>query len=489
MPEAEPLVLALDVGTSSARALVFDRCGRAAPGAEARQTYEVHTLPGGGAELDAGELFDCVARLLDAVAHIPAQAVALCTFWHSMVGVDREGKASTPLYTWADTRASAAAEQLTRRLDASRVHARTGCVLHPSYLPARLEWLGNSKVHRWVSPGEYIHLRLFGRATCSISMASGTGLFHQNEKRWDEEMLQALGLDPEQLSPISDAPLAGLRGEFARRWPGLAKLPWFPAYGDGACSNIGSGCTSPERIALMVGTSGALRVVWEKERVTPVPGLWCYRVDARRFVVGGALSTGGELYAWCRQTLALPPPEEVERQLAPMPPDGHGLTVLPFLSGERSPGWAGNARMAIRGLNRHTQPVDILRAGLEAVAYRFALVRELLRGLAAQGLPPAQEIVATGRALLASPTWTQMMADVLGEPVVASAEPEASARGAALLALEALGALRSLDEAPAARPGGERIYVPDLARHEVYVRAMERQKQLYDLLLAGGGKI
>src|SRR5205807_5529869 len=126
-----------------------------------------------------------------------------------------------------------------------------------------------------------------------------------------------------------------------------------------------------------------------------------------------------------------------EHELAALEPDSHGLSVLPLWGGERSPGWADNARGAIVGLRLHTRPVEILRACLEAVALRFGELDRILL----EAMPSGREVVATGGALLHSPTWLQIMADVLGRPVLASAEPEASSRGASLLALETLGLL------------------------------------------------
>ena len=312
-----------------------------------------------------------------------------------------------------------------------------------------------------MSFGEYLGLRLFGEHRTSVSMASGTGLFDQWACRWDPAILDTLEVSPDQLGPIVDLdrPFRGLRPEFAGRWPALARVPWLPALGDGACSNVGAGCTTPEKAALMVGTSGAMRICLPAESVTIPQGLWCYRVDRRRLLLGGSLSNGGSLYAWLTETLRLPPAEEVERELRAMPPDAHGLTVLPFLAGERSVGWVASARAAVVGLSLATRPMDVLRAGLESVAYRFALIHAELR----EACPAFREVIATGGALLASPAWTAMMADVLGVPLTPSTEAEGSSRGAALLASEALGLIPSLD-AVAAGPGADDPARPRAAR-------------------------
>jgi gluconokinase len=174
----------------------------------------------------------------------------------------------------------------------------------------------------------------------------------------------------------------------------------------------------------------------------------------------------------------LPAVKAAEAQLAECAADGHGLTVLPFWGGERSPGWADDARGAIVGLRLHTSPVDVLRACLEAIALRFGEIdRRLLRAIPGQG-----ELIATGGALLRSPAWMQIVADVLGRPLLASAESEASSRGASLLTLETLGAL----EQPLAtlQPDVKRRFEPIAAHTERYQAAAERQRRLYDLLIS-----
>jgi gluconokinase len=483
------VLLALDVGSSSVRALAFDPAGRSL-GVECQREYEPETTADGGVQVDADRLVALAAEALDgACAALGPRAggvaaVATCTFWHTLLGLGPDARPATPVYSWADTRSAGAVEALRARVDEKAYHARVGCRLHTSYLPARLWWLREGApatfraVRRWVSFGEYLGIRLFGELRTSVSMASGTGLFDQWARRWDPATLELLDLGVEHLGPVVDLdrPFRGLRPEFARRWPALARVPWMPALGDGACSNVGAGCTTAERAALMIGTSGAMRVCLPAETVAIPDGLWCYRVDGRRLLLGGSLSNGGSLYAWLLETLRLPGAEEVERALAAGEPDAHGLTVLPFLMGERSVGWAAAARGAVVGLSPATRPIDLVRAGLETVAYRFALIDERLR----EACPGLREVVATGGALAASPAWTRIVADVLGVPLTPSTEPEASSRGAALLAAEALGLLPSIDAAP----GGTGPAVPpDAGRHRRYRAGLARHRELYALLI------
>jgi sugar (pentulose or hexulose) kinase len=132
----------------------------------------------------------------------------------------------------------------------------------------------------------------------------------------------------------------------------------------------------------------------------------------------------------------------------------------------------------LHGLSLGSTPLDILQAGLEGVAYRLALVYRQMR----PALPAEPEIVANGGALLGSPAWSQILADVLGKEIRVDAGDQASARGAARLAMEGLGWGEDWQEASDAVPAGGRAFAPDPERHAVYERAIERQEWLYGQL-------
>jgi gluconokinase len=321
-------------------------------------------------------------------------------------------------------------------------------------------------------------LRFFGEASASYSLASWSGLLDRHQLVWDAPLLEKLPVDISQLAPLVDynSPKSGLRREFASRWPMLRNLPWFPAIGDGAAANIGSGCHSASRVAITMGSTAATRATVHRT-IDPVPeGLWCYRIDGQRSLPGGATSEGGNLFAWMADALHLSEPSHLESDLAKLKPDEHGLTVLPFWAGERSPGWHVHAKATIQGLSLATSSVEILRAGMEAVAYRLALVFDKLAGL----LQDDVEIVAGGGALRNSPVWLQIVTDVLGREVNLTGIRETSARGAALLAFEALGLIEDLSGTP---DFIEASYIPDSERHAIYRSALKRQVMLYKKLI------
>jgi gluconokinase len=479
----DPLVLTIDVGTSSVRALLFDGRGRPVPGSETRLPYRPRVTADGAHEVAPARLERLVHRAIDGTlphaGEARIDAVGMSMFWHGLIGLDARDRPTTPLVLWSDTRSWRQAERLRGRLDVEAVRRRTGCPVHPSYWPSKLAWLHEvapdtwSRTLRWISFGDLLYLRLFGELATSPAMASGTGL-RRLTGGWDSELLDLLGLRERQLPP--EAPeLCHPRAAVRRRWPQLADAVWLCAAGDGGLANLGSGCVDPSQRALTVGTSGALRTIIDELPEHLAAGLWCYLLEPGRYVVGGSLSNGGNLYAWLLRTLRV---EErgLEARLRRMRPASSGLSFLPLLAGERSPGFAPHATGAIAGLTQATTADQVVHAGLEAVALTFAGVDQALDAT----VPGARRLVASGAGLLSSPVWVQMMADAIGKPVAVSRSAmEASSAGAAVLALARLG----IAHRPASRAG--RNVEPREEASAAYAEARRRQGWLYATLIEG----
>jgi gluconokinase len=494
-----PYVLALDLGTSSFRALVYDARVRALEGSEQQLTYPIETTADGGAQVDAGKLVDltveCIDGVLAAIGPEVARriaAVGTTSFWHSLLGLDSDGEPVTPVLIWADSRSGRQVDELRHELDAERVHQETGTFLHSSYWPAKLRWVRAERpewwgrVRHWCSFTDYLFARLTGDGRTSISMASGTGLLAVHDNRWHAGMAAVAGIDVDALPKLTDRdePLRPPREEWARRWPALADIPWFPAIGDGAAANVGSFAARPGRLALTLGTSGALRMIARTDRAKVPKGLWAYRLDRDRYVLGGALSNGGNATHWMMDRLGAGYESEELRAACAMPPDSHGLTMLPFLAGERSPTWNDHARGTVVGLRLATTKADLLRATMESVVYRFGLIADRLIPMVGE----APMVIANGGAVLRSEPWLQMTADILGEPVIAlPAEDEASAAGAAIVALAGAGLLADIEDAPDWATGEyTRRFDPEPEHHRIYRAASERQRQLERRLFTDG---
>ena len=472
-------LLSIDAGTSGVRVALFDEHGASVPGAQTRNRRAFTTVSD-FAELDADQIVAEVIETIDELTTNSARQVdliAISAFWHSLIGIDANGSPTTPLLTWADTRAEQLVKALREDFDEREIHARTGCRFHPSYWPAKLQWLKHEhrekflKTRYWLGFAEYLCLRLFGERATSISMASATGLFDQRECDWDWDFVRDIGISHDTLPEIKPQINARLSDSFASRWPALADARLVTIVGDGAANNIGAGCSTKDRIALMIGTSGAMRVVFAGDPpVELAPALWSYRVSQQRVVVGGALSDGGGLVQWLTESLKLD-----QSEVGALEHDAHGLTVLPFWSGERSTGWSSDARGGIFGLRQKTTPAEIMRATLEAIAYRFALIARALDQIA-----PNAKIFASGNALRSSPVWLQIITDVLGRPLLFGGTAEASIRGAALIGLEAVGKIGTIEEDSIAI---EQVFEPDLKRHARYQQGLARQEELYNRLI------
>lgn len=486
-----PCVLAIDIGTSSARALLFDRLGRALEGCEAQHGYEVTTTPDGGVEIDPTMLLELASRCVDETLALAGDErsriglVAFSCFWHSLLGLDASGKPVTPIYMWGDTRSREQVALLRSVVDEEAYRQQTGVVLHSSYWPAKLRWLEATypqywaTVTRWTSAADYMIGVWQGADRVSMPMASGTGLLDISTGRWSAGACALAHIGEEQLPPIVGRaePVVGLRADWATRWPDLASIPWYPPVGDGACANAGSGAIGPERMALTLGTSGAVRAILDAPLGMPlvVPEhLWVYRLDATRIVLGAAISNGGNVVAWFADLLGTPLDDAALGSFQDVDADTHGLTILPFLSGERSPLWSDTVTGIVAGLTLATDPARIQRAAMESVSLRLALLYQAL----APQLAPAHLVVANGGALLNSRVWQRITCDAIGAPLtILAPTEETGARGAAVLALEAHGAIADFSEAddPVA---GRPTLQPDPDSHRRYRDAGDRQARL-----------
>ncbi|CAI5727107.1 unnamed protein product [Peronospora effusa] len=424
--------------------------------------------------------------------------VGFSTFGMNVLGMNLEGKVVTPVYTYAERRLTTAkwAKELQQRLiirgELDQAHNRTGTVVHPAYAPATFLRLHEEEpsvvqqVVKWQSIsgyliGKWTTVAQNGCLPISFSEASWMGLLDFRRSQWDSRLLELVGMDSSKMPPLADSsvPFVGLNATFSRRWPELKNVPFFLGVSDGAAANIGSKCINGSRIALTLGTSAALRVVLHAEamKTAKVPkGLWCYRIGKDHVLLGGALSDGGSVYKFFRESLRLND-EDLTSQLERVAPTKHGLTILPFLSGERSPGWLENATCTISGINRWTTPIEVLRAGMESIAIRIGVLYSLLAFSADRNAT----VVASGTALTSSQIWRQMIADSLGKKLILEASAiETTSRGLAVLIGTYLG-LHSLEESASFSEGTTHLEYshPDAAAHAMYLEARHEQESLY----------
>lgn len=490
------LVLALDIGSSSARCSAYDQTGTYLVDSRRVQRYRNHQDGTLDLELTTRSCEKAVDGALAAVRSAAAGhsivGVGLSVFALSWVGIDIHGQAVTPLYSYACRHGAQAAGHLRARLQetrlADKIQAASGVPVHTAYAPALLCGIHRAepdllaRVRWWQTLGAYLLSRWFGQVPAPVSTceAGWTGLEDRTTGSWLSLWLEQLPLTAEQLPPLQDYAqgLQGLQQPWTDRWPELADVPFFLAVGDGAAANVGSGALDNHAVAVTIGTSAAVRVLVPDIPVGTAPatpaGLWCYRIDATRHLLGGAVTDGGNIVRWLTDMLALRR-SDLEKAAAALAPDAHGLTLLPFLQGERSPGWADDAAMTIHGITAETRPGHLLRAGMEAVAFRLVLIARLLEPY----LQPDAVVLASGGALVHSRTWQQIVADLFGREVRLVQETEVTSRGAAILAWEALGQTQALRRALPVRD----VVHPTPRAAPLYAAALQRHEDLYAKLV------
>lgn len=488
MPGSDHLVIGLDLGTTRCKVVAIAPSGAVA--ASATSAYSLHSPHAGWAEQEAAEVWQGAATALRALcAQVPAQqlsGISLSGAMHSLLLVDGAGEPLAPALTWADQRAAPQAGALRLLSDVHSLYQRTGCPVQSIYHLAKLRWWNEvepglaRRAARFVTLKDWILWRLADRWATDVGMASTTGLFDIHRLDWDTDALGLAGVTAGQLPGlVQPAQTVGAVTRSAAAATGLPPgLAVVPGTSDGGTANLGSGAVRAGQSVITIGTSGAVRRVVAQPLLDPAERTWCYVLVEGRWFAGGAINNAGLALQWVRERLYPDVPgdagyERLSEDAAGIAPGAEGVRLLPYFTGERSPHWDPDARALISGLGLAHTRGHIARAVLEGVAYCLADVWEVLNADA----PVPGEVRLTGN-VTHNPVWAQIVADVLGVPLLADEAADASALGAAMLGHLALGHLARLEDAVAAlRPG--RVYEPDAARHALYQAEHREFQALY----------
>jgi xylulokinase len=449
------MLLGLDLGTGSAKALLLAEDGSIL--GDGSSPYSVNAPYFGWAESSPDDWWNAIALAVRAaVGSNGAQvtALGLSGQMHGVVAADAEGRPVRPAILWADTRSSAQVEAY-RGLGAG-LRQLLANPLAPGMAGPILLWLRDHEPNayeaaRWaLQPKDWLRFRLTGEAAAEPTDASATLLYDPQADDWAWPVVEHLGLREELLAPLvaSDA-VAGTLTEGAAAHLGLrASLPVAAGAGDTAAATLGSGLLDPGPVQLTVGTGG--QIVALRAHPTPDPSgrTHLYRAAGPdRWYAMAAIQNAGLALEWARRLLGASW-EEAYAEAFSVPPGAGGVRFLPYLSGERTPHFDFGARGAWVGLGLDHRRGHLLRAALEGVA---CALREALEALEAAGVR-APELRLAGGGTLEEP-WRQLLADVLGRPLLLLSDPFApSGRGAALLAGIATGEYRSATETLALAP-------------------------------------
>jgi len=467
-------MLGVDIGTTSTKVVLYDANGQVT--ASANHGYPLHQDLPGMAEEDPAAIFTAVLTGIQAVipqAEQPIGGISFSAAMHSLILLDDTHQPLTRMYTWADNRAKAAADQLRALPQAHQLYLNTGTPIRPMTPLAKLTWLAQTnpdllaKTCWVVDIKSYVIDQLTGQLVMDYSIANATGLFNLHDFDWDPLALKLAHIQAEQLPKLVDttAQVIGLNPAFATKWQLNPQTPLIVGASDGCLSNLGVDAIEPGVAALTIGTSGAIRVVTDQPQLDPKGRLFCYYLAPNRWVVGGPVNNGGNVLKWVRDTFFDGADYATITQLASQVPAGsHGLLMHPYLNGERAPLWNANARGAYFGLTAQHTRADLSRAALEGIGFNLVQVAELVQQLTG----PFKSLQATG-GFANSATWRQLLADIFATPLIIPDSFESSCLGAAVLGWVSLDQLTDLT-AVAKLVGHEQVVTPNAKAVATYQR-------------------
>ena len=379
--------------------------------------------------------------------------------------------------TWADARATAVYRGLIADTDTHALYRRTGCPVHSTYHLQRLRWWNRvepeqaQRAHLWVGLKDWVLHALTGVWATDLSLASTSGLLNLQSLTWDTGVLRLADVQADQLPPLvsPSAVVGGLTAKAAAATGLPAGLPVIAGGSDGAMASLGTGIAMPGQMVITVGTSGAVRKVVGEPWFDPGERTFCYllidRPEGPLWFIGGAINNGGLTLQWAREKLypdleGEAGYEQLAQDAASVPPGAEGVFLLPYFAGERSPHWAPKDKGMLYGLGMAHNRAHFARAAMEGVANCLADVWDAL-----YGSKTSNEMVRVTGGITRTPLWVQILADMLGVPLMALEVTDTSVMGAGLLGMHALGLTPAL---AAERSAGASVYTPDPRRHQLY---------------------
>ena len=456
--------LGIDISTTAAKALVLTATGKVAASASTPQDL-IQPHPGWTEQHPENWWAGVVTAIRSALqeGHLSAdqiRAIGLTGQMHGLVLLDAQGNVLRPAILWNDQRTADQCEAMNQRIGAERLLALSGNPALTGFTAPKILWVREHEPELYAQaahillPKDYIRYRLSGAYATDLAGASGTSLLNVAERAWSEEICDALKIPQQWLPPVHEgSDITSVVSATAAETTGLrAGTPIVAGGGDQAAGAVGMGCVAPGTTGVTLGTSGVVFTPLANYDTAAVRSLegrlhaFCHAAPGLWHYMGVMLSAAGSLQ-WYRDNLA--PDVSFDTLLteaAEISAGSEGLMFLPYLSGERTPHPDPLARGAFIGLAAHHGRGHLTRAVLEGVAFGL---RDCLTLLETAGLSPEEELRISGGGARSS-LWQQIVADILGKPLVNVNTPEAGAYGAALLAAVGVGTFSSVTEACAA---------------------------------------
>jgi gluconokinase len=478
-------VIGLDIGTTSAKAVVFNKNGKVA--AESEKLTKTYFPEPGWVEQDPEELLIAsklaVKEAIEKSSINPSELIGIgfsCAM-HSLICVDQEGNPLSRAIIWSDGRSIEQAERLKNTSSGLEFYQKTGTPIHPMSPLVKMIWMKETnydpfkQAAYFFSVKEYVIYKWFGTRVVDFAMASATGLFNGHTLQWDEDILNYLQISTDKLSmPVSPTKiLSGMNPEAAREMGIAADLPFAVGAADGQLANLGVGAILPGEIVITAGTSGAVRQWATGFQTDERHETFSYRFTSDTSITGGPTNNGGIALEWLKGLLNYKGSyDEFTAEAVKAPVGANGLIFLPYVNGERAPLWNQQAKGTFFGMSIGHQKEHFVRAVLEGISFNLYQISLALKRLAGE----PEKIYING-GLARSSFWLQMMADLFGKNIYMPESHHSAAWGAAWTTLVALSEAGSFEEIKENIPMSG-IITPNEQNHKRYQEIFAKYARL-----------
>lgn len=447
------LILVLEASTASAKAMLY----KSGEGIIGTFITNYSSDAGDTITYDADKIMTetliAGKRLLNKRGIEKVDIVATCSIWsHSLLLLDKGKKPISRLSTWADTTAAITAERYRKDpVLFTSLYKRTGCPIHSTYTLWKYmheKALGAySRTAFIASMPDYLFLKLTGELAISKSTASAGGFLNLHTLDWDEEALRLANINRAMLPKLVDseytAPLSGEAAEILGVSPGT---PVLITGADGCMNQLAAGAFSDNIMTLSVGTSAAMRITTDKPILAEHPSTWCYVGVENMWIAGSATAGAGNCVDWIGKRIlgfnggiSL---DDLDKGAALALYKDNAPIFLPFLAGERCPGWDDTKTGALYELKLSNDIYDLYYSVLEGVLFNLKQCYEITVPIV--GSPP--KFISLSGGIKKSPFWLSMVATVFGLPVYVDELLHASMLGTAYMAQKAMGEMKSIKD-------------------------------------------
>lgn len=467
-------VLAIESSTSAAKAVLYDT--EKGVVRSDRQDYPAGV--GQDGQTNAQAVFEITMRTARQTAEgKKVEAVALCGTWHGICACDSEMVPVTPVYSWDFTKTAGMCRQMRKNQELrEKLYHNTGCMPHNTYPRHAIQYMmsrGFDITNKFfITQGGYNFYRLTGKFWESVSTQSGTGVINLFNHQYDSFTLEFLGIRKEQMGRLVNYRNTSPLSKEGGRILGLPSgIPVVPAHPDGALNQIGSYASRPGIMTLSIGTSGALRMTAETPILPKGRELWCY-CGAEGWISGAAISGACNCINWfkdrfCSHEMSF---QELEDRKNPR---GSVPVFLPFVFGERCPGWHDSRRAGFYQIEAAHGVREFYQAVQMGILFNLYQCYEVL---CRENGTPRQIIVSGG--INNSRRWLKMLADIFREEIYVADCPNASSMGAVALALYACSELGDIKEFRQDYDAAQKIE-PDEKMYPYYMEQYQRYLDMY----------